>query len=424
MQTQKNYKNVGMQIQVLNNSAEPLNVMSSGSTELSSSCNLDGCSTAQKLEQVAINRIPVLSKSGTPLMPCKPAKARKLLEQGKAIKKWSKLGIFYIQLTFDPTSEPNKDQKVTIGIDPGSKFDGYAVTTKTVNLTGMSVLPSGIADKLETRRRMRRVRRYRNTRQRPCRFDNRNRNGFVAPSQKAKVEFRLKVIKELCKLFPVTDFAAEDVRFNHYKKRWGKHFSTVEIGKTILYTELQKMGALHLFQGYQTKEQREKLGLKKISKKDKRTPETHATDAIALASLIYPVEVLTMYPFYVWKRYQNSRRQLHRFEPDKKGIRKRYGGSNSLNPLKKNDVIIYNGKPARIGGFMDKRMSLHNYDLNNKRFTQNAAPDKCYRLFNQRIMFEVELGCRNVNPVYINARDTIPPCPEEQGILYPLSPTL
>ena len=35
-------------------------------------------------------------------MPCKPGKARKLLRIGKASKKRNKLGIFYLQLTFDP----------------------------------------------------------------------------------------------------------------------------------------------------------------------------------------------------------------------------------------------------------------------------------------------------------------------------------
>ncbi len=100
MQTQRNYKNVGMHILVPNNSAEPFNATFSGNTdtELSSSCNLEGCST--ELEQVAIDKIPVNSKSGKPLMPCKPAKARKLLQSGKAVKKWSKLGIFVLNQLF------------------------------------------------------------------------------------------------------------------------------------------------------------------------------------------------------------------------------------------------------------------------------------------------------------------------------------
>lgn len=408
MQTQKNYKNVGMQILVPDNSAEPLNAMSSGSgstgIELCSSRNLEGCST-EKLDKVVINRVPVISKSGKPLMPCKPAKARKLLESGLAVGMWSKkLGIFYIQLTFDPKSELNKNQKVIIGGDPGSLYDGFAVTTKIVNLTAMCHLPSKIADKLGSRREMRRARRYRNTRQRPKRFDNRNREGFLAPSQRAKVEFRLTIIKELRKLFPVTDFSIEDVAFNHYEKKWGKHFSTVEIGKKLLYLELRKIAELQTFKGNETKAERERLGLKKVSKKDNRCPESHATDAIALASLVSPIDVISLYPFYIWKRYQNARRQLHRFEPDKKNIRRRYGGSNSIYPFKKNDVTIFEGRLARVGGFMGKRISLHNYDLDNRRFTQSASPSDCHRLFNQKIMFEVKHGNGYVNATS-NARD-------------------
>ena len=386
MQTQKNYKNVGTQILIPNNSIEPLNVTLSSNTKLSSSCNLEGCST--KLEKAEISRVPVISKSNKPLMPCKPAKARKLQRDGRAVGKWSKLGIFYIQLTFDPQSELNKNQKVIVGIDPGSKFDGYSVTSKIINITGMSELPIGIVKKLEQRRTMRRARRFRNCRRRKCRFDNRNKDGFIAPSQKAKVDFRLKIVKELLKLYPITDFAVEDVRFNHYKKRWGKHFSTVEIGKTFLYSELRKLGKLTLIDGFETSIKRKELDLKKSSSKNKRTPESHVTDSIALASIVKPLDSTKIPLFLVWKRMQNSRRQLHRFEPNKKGIRTRYGGSNSIFPFKKNDVVFYQNDLARIGGYTKNRISLCEFNIDNKRFTQSGNPKDCIKLFNQKLIYE------------------------------------
>jgi len=387
MQTQKNYKNVRAHILTLNSSLEPFNSTFNRDVELSSSCSLEGCSTS--LEKTAIGKIPVLSKNGKPLMPCTFSKARKLLNNGKAVKKWSKLGVFYIQLTFDPLSEPNKNQQVVLGIDPGSKFDGYAVTSKVVNLTGMSELPTGISEKLETRRTMRRARRFRNCRRRPERFDNRNKDGFISPSVKAKIDFRSKITKELFKIYPITDIVVEDIKFNHFKKHWGKHFSTVEIGKNYLYRELRKLGKLTLIDGFETNTKRKELGLKKSSSKSKRKPESHSTDAVALASLVNnKLELISSYPFYVWKRYQYSRRQLHRFEPTKGGIKVRYGGSNSLKQFKKNDVVIYKGELARVGGYLKKKMSLHNFDLNNKRFTQNAKPKECQKLFNQKIMFE------------------------------------
>lgn len=43
-----------------------------------------------------VHRVPVVSKSGKPLMPCFPSRARKLIKSGKAIPKRNKLGIFYI----------------------------------------------------------------------------------------------------------------------------------------------------------------------------------------------------------------------------------------------------------------------------------------------------------------------------------------
>jgi len=54
--------------------------------------------------EAAIGRIPVISASGKPLMPCKPTKALSLLKSGKAVGRWTKDGKFYIQLKFDPKS--------------------------------------------------------------------------------------------------------------------------------------------------------------------------------------------------------------------------------------------------------------------------------------------------------------------------------
>jgi hypothetical protein len=187
----------------------------------------------------------------------------------------------------------------------------------------------------------------------------------------------------------VTDVVVEDISFDHYNKHWGKHFSQVEIGKKYLYQELTKLGKLTLKKSMETSERRKELQLKKISNKSKRKPESHSTDAIALSSLVNKnLDLISSYPFYVWKRFQYSRRQLHRLEPAKGGIRTRYGGSNSLKHFKKNDVVIYKGELARVGGYMGKKMSLHNFDLDNKRFTQNAKPKECKKLFNQKIMFE------------------------------------
>ena len=200
-------------------------------------------------------RVPVVSKDGKPLMPTKPAKARKLLEGGVAKKCWSKTGVFYIQMLI-PVGEEVQD--VALAIDPGSKYDGYAVSgSKDVALKAMAVMPQKVHKKVTERRQLRRSRRYRNKRRGKKRFSNRRRKeGWIAPSQLSKVQFRIKIIRDLVKVFPINFIAVEDVRFNHYKKRWGKHFSTVEIGKTMLYEELERHGHVTKFAGWQTAEAR------------------------------------------------------------------------------------------------------------------------------------------------------------------------
>ena len=58
--------------------------------------------------------VPVVSKTGKPLMPCSPRRARKLLEKGKAVKRWCR-GFFYIKLT------EREDGSVQSGADPGGR---------------------------------------------------------------------------------------------------------------------------------------------------------------------------------------------------------------------------------------------------------------------------------------------------------------
>jgi len=84
-------------------------------------------------------RVPVVSVNGKPLMPTKPAKARKMMRDGVAVGKFNKLGIFYVQMQI-PVGD--RAQDVSLSVDPGSKYDGYAVgTSKGVMLKGMAKMP-------------------------------------------------------------------------------------------------------------------------------------------------------------------------------------------------------------------------------------------------------------------------------------------
>ena len=381
------YKHGTMRDLVVPSAEEPLNSTVERKRDLSPRRSLEGRSTPKGGRISPALRVPVVGVGGKPLMPTTPQRARKLLKSGMAKKCWNKLGQFYIQML---EKVGIKKQPVCLAVDTGSKWDGMAVMTKKQVLTTAElVLPSGITKKLERRRQMRRARRYRKTPRRAKRFDNRHRpEGWIASSQKAKVDFRIKIVDELCKLYPIDRFAVEDVRFNHYKKRWGKHFSTAEIGKERFYEHLRGLGYLKLYRGVETAEWREKLGLPKNSRKSALEWDAHASDAVAIGCAEMGCDNPAPPEFWAWKRFQNARRQLYRFEPEKGGVRKRYGGSLSIHPFKKADVVLWRGGLARVGGFMGGHVSLHKFNLKNKRITQSVKPEECMYLFNQTIFSE------------------------------------
>lgn len=283
-------------------------------------------------------RVPVVSKDGKPLMPTKPAKARKMIEGGVAKKRWSKTGVFYIQMLI-PVGE--RVQDMAIGLDPGSRYDGYAVSgEKEVALKAMAVMPQKVHKKVQERSQLRRSRRYRNKRRGTERFNNRKRKaGWIAPSQLAKVQLRIKIVRDLVKIFPINFIAVEDVRFNHYKKRWGKHFSTVEIGKTMLYEELECHGKVIKYDGWQTASARKYWGIKKSSAKDALTPESHANDALAMLNEVFGDNVDNSCIFMVWRRLEFARRSLHRQNYQKGGIRPVFGGTTNGSFFRKGDYV-------------------------------------------------------------------------------------
>ena len=112
-------------------------------------------------------------------MPCTPAKARHLFKSGKAKPKRNKLGLFYVQLCYE--QEPD-NQPLVVGVDPGSKFEGFSVVGTLDTVTNLMVeAPEHVKEAVETRRTMRRARRFRKWR-RPKRFDNRlNRKERLPP---------------------------------------------------------------------------------------------------------------------------------------------------------------------------------------------------------------------------------------------------
>jgi hypothetical protein len=320
--------------------------------------------------------VPVFGQDQQPLMPTTPARARKWIKSGKATPFW-KGGIFCIRLNVEPSTR--EVQPIAVGIDPGSKREGYSVVSAAhtyVNIQAQA--REGVKEAEKDSSRMRRTRRNRTT---PCRQPRPNRHQSkkkLPPSTRARGPWKLRLAYLLCKLFPVSVFVVEDIKARtHGKKRWDQSFSPLEVGKQWFYAELGQLASVQTKQGYETKALRDQLGLKKTRKKLTEIWEAHCVDSWVLASSAVGgsdspdnKRLVCIAPF-VWHH-----RQLHRFQPEKGGKRKPYGGT--LSEGIKRGTLVKHPKwgKATVGGTMDGKLSLHHPETN-KRLTQTASVADC-----------------------------------------------
>ena len=157
----------------------------------------------------------VLNIQGNPIMPCKEAKARKLLRDNLA--RVIKREPFIIQLVFECE---NQIQDITLGVDAGSKMIGLSATTNKQELFSAEVeLRNNIVDLLSTRRQNRRTRRNR-LRYRKPRFNNRVKSkniGWLAPSIENKINTHLNIVQKLHKILPISKIIVEVASFDIQK---------------------------------------------------------------------------------------------------------------------------------------------------------------------------------------------------------------
>lgn len=318
-----------------------------------------------------MNRVPVVAAFGQQLMPTKPSKARRLVRDGKAIGKFNKLGVYYIQLTFEPSNR--KTQPIALGLDSGKKYAGLGVQSSKFTLfTAHLFLPfETVKKRMEQRRLMRRSRRGRRINRsfafhlrshRQKRFSNR-RSKKVAPSVRASRQLEISVITQLCQIYPISTIVFEyvkadvDVKSGRKKARSGKGFSPVMVGQTWAIEQLSKLAPVVKKFGWQTSNLRNHLNLEKQKyQKGDAIPATHAVDGVTLAASQFidylpfqnsggrghcwqgKVEI-TDASFFVIRRPPISRRQLHLMLPSKGGIRRKYGGTTTRHGFRKGDYV-------------------------------------------------------------------------------------
>ena len=159
----------------------------------------------------------VINKHGNPLMPCKSKKARLLLKNKKA--KILRYEPFTIQLLYGSSGYR---QKISLGIDAGSKHVGASATTKKQELyTSQTELRGDMVVKLlSDRRELRRSRRSRKTRYRKPRFLNRvhsKHKGWLSPSIENKINTHIRIIDDVYKLLPIYNIIVETASFDIQK---------------------------------------------------------------------------------------------------------------------------------------------------------------------------------------------------------------
>lgn len=354
-----------------------------------------------------MQRVPVISFDGRPLMPTKPSRARKWLKEGRAKFYSNDLNIFAIQLIDEPSGY--KTQDVVIGIDPGKLFSGVGVQSSKATLLKLHlILPfPSITKKMKARRILRMARRGRRINRklpydqrchRAKRFDNRVAKK-LPPSIKANRLLELRIVKEIVKLFPISHIVYE-----YIKARGDKGFSPAMVGQQVMLGWLQKLAPTSTQFGWQTSNLRQWIKLPKDKyDKSKACEETHSNDGVALASShfvkwkewqsinarggYWEGEVsITRVPFKVISKPNIYRRQLHFENPDSHKpnptqYRKRKGGTVTPFGFRSGDFVqaekagqIYRGW---IGGYTEtaKSKNVSIYDVNWKRIGQ-FSPNK------------------------------------------------
>lgn len=329
-------------------------------------------------------RVPVISASGKQLMPTKPSRARKWVRDGKAIGKFNKLNQYYVQLIAKPSGE--LVQPIVIGLDPGKLYSGIGVQSSKFSLfTAHLILPFlTVKKRMEQRRLMRRNRRGRRINRklpfhlrahRQKRFSNR-RSKPLAPSIRTNRQLEIRVISELCKIYPIKtivfEYVKADVDLTSGRKtaRSGKGFSPVMVGQAWGIEQLSKLAPVVKKYGWQTYNLRNHLKLEKQNhSKGDAVPATHAVDGLVLAASQFidylPLEnsegrgycwqgnvTVTPAPFTVIRRPPISRRQLHLMVFAKGGIRRKYGGTVTAHGFRKGDYVVAEGKNIQYFGWV------------------------------------------------------------------------
>src|SRR5216683_438622 len=162
-----------------------------------------------------MSKVFVLDTTKQPLTPVHPARARLLLNAGKA----AVFRTYPFTIILKRQVEHAEPAPLRLKIDPGSKTTGIALindaTGEVVFAAELTHRGQEIKNSLDRRRGVRRGRRQRDTRYRKPRWSNRTRvKGWLAPSLKSRVCNTITWAKRFMRLCPIIALSQELVRFD------------------------------------------------------------------------------------------------------------------------------------------------------------------------------------------------------------------
>lgn len=168
----------------------------------------------QRIYPKGLKMVYVISKNGSPLMPCENVIARLLLKQSKA--KVKRRTPFTIKLLYETTEYI---QELTLGIDTGSSHIGSAASDNIGHIYYMSKVEirNDVSNKMTQRAKYRRNRRNRKTRYRKARWMNRRnsiRDDRFSPSMRSKFHSHEKEIEFVKTLLPIKNLVLETGTFD------------------------------------------------------------------------------------------------------------------------------------------------------------------------------------------------------------------
>ncbi len=335
-----------------------------------------------------MNFVPVKSKDGERLMPTTPTRAGMMIKCGDATPYWDN-GVFCIRLNRVPSKRFK--QEIAVGVDPGSKKEGFTVKSEAhTYLNVQADAHNKVGKKVEKRRELRRGRRSRKCPNRKHRMNRLANKQRIPAGTRARWDWKLRILDWLAKLYPITQIVVEDIKARTIKraKKWNSSFSPLEVGKNGFYTEIQKRWELLTLQGWETKEIRDRLGLKKAPNKLAETFDAHCVDSWCLAyRAVGGYNVPDNTDIFCISPIPIRRRELHRQNPQKGGKRPRYGGTVLESGVVKNTLVKHIKHGLLRGTGFNATGGLNLSEITSSKQVVRGAKPNTYRIL-KRLNFK------------------------------------